>query len=556
MAEVLGASPLQVLAVLGGVAAHVSLFRVGEWDRSLPKIAGTLITANLAAAAVISYVLTNGGISVAGALKDTSKLTAWWVVGVYASMLIYRVFFHRLHRFPGPFMGRVSNLNTTRLSVKEFKLFKEIQALHKKHGDFVRIGPRELSINNADAVDVVHSARSKCTKGPWYSIHHPQVSLQQTRNKLEHSRRRKIWDKAFNSKNIREYEPRVTGHTEQLLTQIERLHNEPINVTDWFNFYSFDVMGDLSFGKSFGMLQEGVVHYFMKALHGFMKVVGIFSRMGYVFPIFRMTPVLNAEDKKFWRFVVDETEGRRKNPPSRPDIMSWLLEEYEQKKSHTYQERVNLYGDSQLIIVAGSDTTAATLTTLFFELSQHPKVQQALQQEIDQLFDDAGADVIDAQSLSKLSYLNAVIQETLRLHPPVPSGLQRVTPYGGVEIAGTFIPGDTIVQVPIYTLQRDARNFPRPDEFIPERWTTMPELVKEEKCYMPFSTGPDGCVGKQLGLMEVRQVTSQLVRRYSVKFAPGQKPEDFENSIEDTFTTALGPLRLKFDDRKHVHGKA
>lgn len=99
-----------------------------------------------------------------------------------------------------------------------------------------------------------------------------------------------------------------------------------------------------------------------------------------------------------------------------------------------------------------SDTTAASLTCLFFELAQNPAVLQKLQEEVDGYF--AQNPEPSAASLSKLEYLNACINESLRLHPPVPSGVQRITPPEGLQLDGTFIPGETIVQVPTYTLHR------------------------------------------------------------------------------------------------------
>lgn len=89
---------------------------------------------------------------------------------------------------------------------------------------------------------------------------------------------------------------------------------------------------------------------------------------------------------------------------------------------------------------------------MFFELSQNPKALQALQKEVDDLY--ATTENIDAITLSKLRYMDAVINETLRLHPPVPSGLQRMTPPEGLQIDQTFIPGNTILQIPSYTMYR------------------------------------------------------------------------------------------------------
>lgn len=75
-----------------------------------------------------------------------------------------------------------------------------------------------------------------------------------------------------------------------------------------------------------------------------------------------------------------------------------------------------------------------------------------LQEEVDEYF-KTNAEV-DSISLSKLKYLEAVIDEALRLHPAVPSGLQRLTPATGLMVGETFIPGNTIVQIPMHTLFR------------------------------------------------------------------------------------------------------
>lgn len=138
----------------------------------------------------------------------------------------------------------------------------------------------------------------------------------------------------------------------------------------------------------------------------------------------------------------------------------------------------------------------------------------------------------------------------MRLHPAVPSGLQRVTPPQGIEIDGTYIPGNTFVKIPIHTLQRDPRYYERPQEFIPERWTTKTDLVRNSTAFMPFSIGPYGCVGKHLGLMEIRAVTAHILHNYNVKFAPGYNPSKFLADKKDCFTLALGSLDLLFDARR------
>lgn len=141
------------------------------------------------------------------------------------------------------------------------------------------------------------------------------------------------------------------------------------------------------------------------------------------------------------------------NPPQVPDVFSWILDDYSSKASPTVQETINLVGDGLTITVAGSDTTATSLTCLFLELATHPEAVRRLQQELDELFGENPTP--DHYALSKLPYLQACVDEALRLYPAVPAGGQRVTPPEGLKIGeDLWIPGNTIVQTPQYILHR------------------------------------------------------------------------------------------------------
>lgn len=100
-------------------------------------------------------------------------------------------------------------------------------------------------------------------------------------------------------------------YTDQLLVKIESSKGTPLNVTDWFNFYSFDVMGDLSFGKSFGMLRDGVKHYFMKSLHADVTSMGYLVHIPWLLPFLKLIPVLNADNLKFWKWMKSQVSERK-----------------------------------------------------------------------------------------------------------------------------------------------------------------------------------------------------------------------------------------------------
>ncbi|KAL3483753.1 cytochrome P450 monooxygenase [Aspergillus germanicus] len=533
---------LSTLAAASGACAHLLVFRRGEWDVHSPRIfVGYASLTLIAFYLERTSILSNLGVAIQP--PWAFRAVGYHVLGIYLSMLIYRAFWHRLSSFPGPFLARLSNFYVTALSAKKLHLHEEVERLHQRYGDYVRLGPTELSIADPEAVKALYSAQAKVSKGPWYTVLEPRVSLQMTRDKKEHARRRKVWDQGFSSKSLRDYEPRVSLYTSQLVNAISKNVGKPMNMAKWFNYYSFDVMGDLAFGKSFNMLIDGKDTYFSLQLHEDMKAIGLFSHLTWLFPFFKRVPLINGDYLKFWAWVGEQVDRRIKNRPKIPDVFTSILDAYE-KGPRSPQDWLDLHGDAYLIIVAGSDTTAATLTNLFFHLATDPIWQTKLQAELDALPE------LSQEQLTKAKLLDALINETLRLHPAVPSGTQRTTPPEGLQVGDRYIPGDVMVCVPTHTLFRDERVFAQPQEFLPERWTTRPELVKEPSAFIPFNAGPYSCVGKQLALMELRLVAAEILTRYDVRLAEGQRANVFLEGCHDTFTLATAPLELVFEERK------
>ncbi|WKT51581.1 Cytochrome P450, E-class, group I [Fusarium oxysporum f. sp. vasinfectum] len=508
-----------------GCLLHVLFYRRGEWDLLALRIFQAYATLPIIVIGLLRLAEFKGwqhdtNLSAVSVLL----LEGAHILGLLTSILCYRMIFHPLNKFPGPLRARISNFYPTYLTTKNAHLYEEVEQLHQKYGDFVRLGPTQLSIIHPKAIDAIYSAKSPCTKGPFYNILHPRVSLHMIRDHKEHSNRRKIWDRALSSKSLRDYEPRVTKYTTQLLDRLNEMQGTTINASNWLNFYSFDVMGDLAFGKSFNMLRDGVNHYFLSSLHDSMKMVGALAHIAWIIPILKLIPAVSAEDRKFWAWIESQVEERSRMKPDNPDVFAWILDEYE-RSPKTHQAKLNVEAEAYLIAVAGSDTTSATLTGLLFELATNPSQIIKLREEIDMYFSDR--EHADHTSLSNLIHLNAVIDESLLFAPAC----------------------NTIVQVPMHTVQRDERYFVRPSEYIPERWTTSPELVKDKTVYAPFSIGRYSCVGKQLGLMEVRYVIAHIVRAFDVRLGEGQTQEGFLKSKMDTFTLATPNLHLVFTPR-------
>ena len=192
------------------------------------------------------------------------------------------------------------------------------------------------------------------------------------------------------------------------------------------------------------------------------------------------------------KFCTDELTWRVQNDEKaeRKDITSWLLKPYANEK-HAEADPM-FQADSRLIIVAGSDTTAGTLTYLFYHLAKDPEQVKKLREELRPL---AKGDWKD-KDIQNCHHLNGAINETLRLHPPVPSGLSRETPSEGLQVGDVYIPGGVDFAAPQYSIGRSEDTYMNATEFGPERRYSKPEMIKPADACAPFSMGHYNCIGR------------------------------------------------------------
>jgi cytochrome P450 len=169
-----------------------------------------------------------------------------------------------------------------------------------------------------------------------------------------------------------------------------------------------------------------------------------------------------------------------------------------------------------VLIVAGSETVATQLSGLTYYLCSNPAVLARLNSEIRSTFKEEKE--ITMVSTNSLTYLNAVLSETLRIYPASVGILARVTPPEGCVIANRFVPGNTSVSIARWSASRSASNFMRPDEFIPERWLEEEEFkVDDRKMLQPFSVGPRNCIGRNLAMAEMRVLVARLAWGFDMK---------------------------------------
>lgn len=284
-----------IAASAAGVISHLAYFRIGEHHMHGSQYILTA-TASLAISIVLQSYLFQ--LSNQAAVLKTFTLAGSYLAGLYSSLIIFRVFFHPLMSFPGLFGCKISSFwFTTYLARRD--AFRQLYTLHQKQGNFIRIGSNDLSISHPKATQAIYGLGSKCFKSDSYDLTRPLVSLQSTRDDDLHSERRRVWSAAFGTRNIRDYVERMVQSRELLVKAIEDSCGTSMDVTKWFSLYGFDTMGELAFGRSFGMLESGREHKAVKLLHS-----GFFA-FSFKFPcwFFRMLITIPGASKNWQVFT-------------------------------------------------------------------------------------------------------------------------------------------------------------------------------------------------------------------------------------------------------------
>ena len=472
---------VQIVTLASGVCLHLGYFNRGE--HHMYAIVYLQISLLLFSTLTVAFALYGEFPWVASIWTTTSVLLPT-LLGIYGSLLCYRLVWHPLGPFPGPVMARISSLWFS-IHVRNHDAHQKALDLYNKYGAFVRVGSSDLMIAHPLAVAAIHGSKSTCRKASWYDEDWPRQSIHTSRDPKFHADRRRLWSQSFSNKALRGYERRIAVYNQALVDRLTEHSGHPIDAAKYFEYYGYDVMGDLAFNRDFGMLKSGEQHFAVELLAEALSVQG-FKLPTWLFRILVAIPSLT---KKYWTFIQYCNEQlatkMAQKDFDRPSLMNVLLAQAGPQPSR--QELLNLESDSRTIIVAGSDTVAATLSHAFYLLTKYPEHVAHLRQELLPLRNIGG--VFEHQKIERATHLNAVINETLRLYPVPPTAIVRKTPPEGIFVADTYIPGNINVWTPQYVIGRSEAVYEDPDEFIPARWYPGAPGIIESAGFAPFLTG-------------------------------------------------------------------
>ncbi|MCJ1417500.1 hypothetical protein MMC32_003844 [Xylographa parallela] len=416
---------------------------------------------------------------------------------------------------------------------------------HVIEGDVVRIAPNDLSFATVSSSKEIYGHSGKghrpFLKSAFYDRGDQELSIVSIRDPAIHAQKRRGLAHAFSATALREQEGLVLQYVEMWLTQLsERAKKrEIVNVVEWYNWLTFDIIGDLAFGEPFGAVEEARPNFWI-SLIGESTFAGSLQDLNWRLPLMKLiTPWIIPNDvpamrKKHFALSLEKTRKRMKADNTREDFFKHILSE----KSGNVTE-AQVVAEANTLIVAGSETTATFLSGVTFHLLHNRSTLEKLNDEVRSTFTSSSE--INGDSTARLTYLHAVIEEGLRIYPPVSFGLPRVSP--GATIDGHYVPQGTTVSTNIYTLARDPRYWHAPECFIPERWLQGSGYTDVKEASKPFSLGPRACIGINLAYLEMRIILAKMVWHFDIQMG---RDSDWEEENQFHLLWKKPALEVKF----------
>ncbi|KAL0574599.1 hypothetical protein V5O48_007366, partial [Marasmius crinis-equi] len=329
------------------------------------------------------------------------------------------------------------------------------------------------------------------------------------------TKRRRVWARGLANDALSEYEGAIRPQVNKLFERLSEQTYRDIDIGEWLNYFSFDFIVEVAFGGGSYMLSKGDKTELWEAMDNFAFGIEFLSHIPWLLNFFRDLP-LPKPALRIRNLGIQLATNRMKQGARRKDLWYHLMDEAGMEKEKPSHGAVS--SDGVLAIMAGSDTTSTALRNFFYLILAHPECYKQLQAEIDSVYPPE-ADAMDSSKHGSLQYLNACI----------------------------FVAEGTQIHVPHYVVQRSAENFYLPDDFLPPRWLGV--NVPSKETFLPFSYGPENCIGKHLARRVMMMVICLLMQNLEFKFADNFDWESWQGKIKDYFVCSREPLNVVITPR-------
>jgi cytochrome P450 len=322
-----------------------------------------------------------------------------------------------------------------------------------------------------------------------------------------HKRHRKLLAPAFAPKRLTAYGEVMVGETRSQLARWTR--GQTIDLAQEMMELTLAIAGRTMFSADVRSDAANVSHGLELGMRSMVANITSPVRLGYQWPLprhLRMKRAVKLLDEVVYRVIA---EGRRLGT-DRGDVLSMLLLARDEDGTSLTDKQVR--DEVMTLLLAGHETTANTLTWTWYELGRNPGVLAQLAEEVRRV---AGDRAVTPDDLPAMPWTLAVIEEAMRLHPPVyMTGREALR---DVELGGHQLPARAMIGIYIRAIHRRPDYYPAPLQFRPERMLAETKKLRPRHHYLPFGAGPRVCIGSHFALLESQLVLATMVQHAKLR---------------------------------------
>ncbi|XP_068708816.1 cytochrome P450 3A9-like [Montipora foliosa] len=329
---------------------------------------------------------------------------------------------------------------------------------------------------------------------------------------------------SFTAKKMKGMVSLIEESIDRLMEKVAKVAGtgESVDLLDWFSRVTLEVILSSAFGVQADVLNDERSLLLEKIKEVFRSpwIVDVLRRFPFGIRLIMFVRKVSGRMSFFDQIAADIVQQRRKSGPTqRQDLMDLMLIAHEE----SVQEGVSKLTDEEIVgqcvifLLAGYETSSNTLGYIAYQLALNQEVQDKLRQMIKRAV-DSNPDSTLYEIAQDIEYLDCVINEALRLHPPVAQVNRECAE--DYEWNGIRIPAGLEVIVPVYSIHRDAEVWPDPEKFNPERFRSPAKDSRSPYHFMPFGLGPRSCIGMRFALMEVKITLVRFLMKYKIMRSP------------------------------------
>lgn len=335
-----------------------------------------------------------------------------------------------------------------------------------------------------------------------------------------HKRQRKLAQPAFHHRRIQNYAEVMVDYTDHLLNDWQ--DGQPVDMADEMMRLTMFIVSKTLFDADAITSSGDTAETVSQAIHDLQRISNADYQRGFLIPDW--VPTANNRTRKQaiiqYQHTIDAIITERRatavngQVEDSGDLLSMLM--LSQDEDGSQMDDKQLRDEVATLFAAGHETTSNALTWTWYLLSQHPKAEAKLHEEVDRVLNGRFPTLSD---LEQLPYTLTVIKESMRLYPPAWILNGRVA-IQDTQIGGYDVPKGTTIFISPYVMHRLPQHFPNPEQFNPDRWTAEMEKALPKYAYMPFGGGPRICIGNAFAMMEAQLILATIAQRFQMSLQP------------------------------------